>query len=147
MYNYKIKNAVFLTTPDSYGSACNFEIGKKTYWLPYSENLKPSFLIKGFVPIYTEGEINSFLLTREEVKPEEFRQLNNLTNDPRLVRLGFIHFLENYYDRVLESRPVPDELSIRELAEFWIVNHYPSIHEYKVWLKVVRKIWNARISN
>jgi hypothetical protein len=137
MTAYKVENPKFKKSEDLDFTSCSFVVNGQTYWLPTDDQIKPSFLIRGQIPIGTEGDLD----------PSMVDSGRNLTEDLRIVRLAYIHFLENYYDRVTESKPVPDNLSLRELAEFWVRNHFEDVDDYGNWLKLIKKIWNIRISD
>lgn len=147
MFAYNIKNPRFHKDESSGMASCTFFVNNKKYWLPPDEYLKPTFLIGGCVPIDTQGEIDPILLVREvELKPD-FKDLGNFSTDPRLVRLGFIFFLESHYNRIKASGPVPDRINIKELAEFWVLRKGYGIG-YRSWIEFLRKfIVGVKISD
>jgi len=143
MFVFKIENAKF---EKGDFCSCTFQVNGKKYWLPIDDCFKPTFLLNGVVPLEVEeGEIEPSLLAQGSNLPSYLRGLTYLSDDPRLVRLGFIHFLENYHERVTESQPVLDKLSLEELDEFWVLNHYDN--NYDSWLELVEKIYSVRISD
>jgi hypothetical protein len=147
MFPYKIHNPQFHIDDEGDVAFCSFFVKEKKYWFPPDGYLKPTFLVNGCVPLGTKGEIDPILLARGvELKPD-FKELENLSTDPRLVKLGFIFFLESYYNRIKASGPVIDRINIRELAEFWILRKGYGI-DYRSWIEFLRKfIVGVKISD
>jgi hypothetical protein len=145
MFAYSIENPRFYKDESSGMVSCTFFVKNREYWLPPDDYFKPTFLLNGCVPLDTEGEIDPVLLAKiEDLKPN-FKSLGYLSTDPRLVRLGFIHFLENYHNRSKEGS-VPDNLDIKELAEFWVLNKNDEL-SYRDWVKVVKAVLEVKISD
>lgn len=145
MYTYKIKKPKFYRDNSSGIVSCTFFVNGKEYYLPTSDYFKPTFLLEGCVPLDTEGEIDSALLAKADDLKPFLRRLDYLTTDPRIVRLAYIHFLENYYDRA-KGGVVPDNLNLKELVEFWLLNKKDD-EDYHSWVKVVRDILGVRVTD
>ena len=137
-----ITNAKF--REEGYVVHLEFEIDGKKHYLPVDEILKPIFLRAGLVPIFAEDEsqVNPAYLVKGNLK--QFKGMEGfLSDNPKLLRLGMIHFLENYYGRA-KNGDVPDRLNLREVAEFGITYYEPDV-DLPIWSEVVKKFWPIKI--
>jgi hypothetical protein len=122
---------------------CFFEIDGQSYHLPVFGGLKPIHLRAGFVPIYkkwygeTEG-IDPDLLVENPF------EMNNMTDHPKLVRLGLIHFLDNMKERDKDG-PIQDKLDLTELVKFGSDYYEPDYVPLPDWKEIIKKIWRVRV--
>jgi len=143
----KITNAKFREgnpKTEGYVVHLEFDLDDVPHYLPVDETLKPIFLRAGLVPIFAEedSQVNPAYLVKEDLK--QFRGMGGfLSDNPKLLRLGMIHFLENYHGRAKNGN-VLDRLNLREVAEFGITYYEPGV-DLPIWSDVVKKFWPVKI--
>lgn len=127
---------------------CLFKIDGKQYHLSAFGDFKPVFLRAGLIPLYTEwyggnDKVDPILVVRDHIFKGVMPSSLKLTDHPKILRLAFIHFLDNMAERD-KSGPIEDKLDIRELAEFGM-NYSNDDFAYPEWIEIVKKVWNTTI--
>lgn len=143
----KITNAKFREgNPKTEGYAVHleFDLDSVPHHLPVDESLKPIFLRSGIVPFFRkDGEAPDPSYLVKGKLPIFVGRNSNVSDNPMLVKLGLIHFLENHYQRA-KTGIVIDKLDLRELVEFGIRYYEPDLN-LPDWKEIIKRVWSVKI--